>query len=233
MKRTALIHLAREYASHAKFANLTWPFVTLPDFSWRTDSILELADVIGLFLLPLVTNENLKEWGEFTVDNQQWFWDGLESQQRKYGNTTTDIPDQWEEHEEYLSVDGDVIQMGTEGPNGDFYHIASDDPGPFFPAWQFAREYTSPTPLGFCIRYLLTQSPFPQPKYPSPSSTWTFGLCQTQRRSSTHFSKTAHQGTWSVLAGNLKLVLPEPPSLICSWRGGKVAEAERVMKVDH
>jgi len=143
-KRTALIQLSRELTSHAKFANMTWPFVHLPDWELRAMLTRELADVIGLFVLPIVTRENLDKWATYTVANQGWFAEGMAIQEMYFGvNATRSGVPEFDEHlEDGLQVDGDVFQFTEE----DFgvHPIPPGEPGPFFPSWQFSPQIPVP-----------------------------------------------------------------------------------------
>lgn len=128
-------------------------------------STLELADVIGLIVLPLVTQENLEEWGRYSTANQAWYWEGMALQEAVYGAATTEIPEQYVDDEmtglEEM-FDGDIWRADEDGgTNGDFGPVLPTDPGPFFPTWQYARKYKEHHFLALKSRIVfLISSPF-------------------------------------------------------------------------
>lgn len=142
-KRTALVHHSRELTSHAKSSNETWPFVTLPDYEMRARLTLELAEVIGIMLLPLVTKENAMEFGKYMNSNQEWYWEGMAIQQFYHGVTAnTSGVEHFDSASEMI---GDHIYKFTEnGPNERLDPIEDSDEGPFFPCWQFSPQIPVP-----------------------------------------------------------------------------------------
>jgi hypothetical protein len=77
--------VAVSMVSHAKFANMTWPFVSLPNFAVKMSKVLPLSDAFGLAVIPVVTPENREAWEEYSVMNDGWInesmavqetWDG-------------------------------------------------------------------------------------------------------------------------------------------------------------
>ncbi|CAB9501057.1 Receptor-type guanylate cyclase gcy [Seminavis robusta] len=148
-KRSAIVSLSRQITSHANFANETFPFVTLPDFEMRARLTLELAEVIAIMFLPLVTRENLKEWERYSVANQQWYWEGMALQERFTGhNATTTGVEHFDNHgdsddSEGLHLSEDVLVFRESGPDEDLVYV-TDEPGPFFPCWQFTPQIPVP-----------------------------------------------------------------------------------------
>lgn len=144
-KRTAIAHMSRDLTSHAQFANATWPFVTLPDFEMKTRLTLELAEVIAIFMLPIVTKENLAKWSDYTLANQAWYWKGMEIQQTMFGvNATTSGVEHFDDPEDGLQVPGDIIQFESEGPDERLVPLDDSDEGPFFPVWQYSPQVPVP-----------------------------------------------------------------------------------------
>jgi hypothetical protein len=77
--------LAVTYVSYARNQNVTWPFVTLPDFGARMAKLLPLTDAISISLLPIIHPEVRKEWEAYSLNNDEWVnesialqetWDG-------------------------------------------------------------------------------------------------------------------------------------------------------------
>jgi hypothetical protein len=66
--------------SYARDRNLTWPNVTLPDYERRSHSILAQVNAIPMLVMPIVTNETRAGWDQYSVENFQWFQDGLDFQ---------------------------------------------------------------------------------------------------------------------------------------------------------
>ena len=58
--------------SFARYSNSTWPFVTLPEFALRAQKFLRLTDIFYLSVHHFVTEENRKEWENYTKYNNQW-----------------------------------------------------------------------------------------------------------------------------------------------------------------
>lgn len=73
----AIESFAHQITSHAIATNSSWPNVVLPDYERRAKYILELSQVLSVIFLPIVTNETLRSWEEFSVENQGWVKEGL------------------------------------------------------------------------------------------------------------------------------------------------------------
>jgi hypothetical protein len=52
--------------------NQSWPFVTLPNYGMHVSKILPVSKAIYIFVNPLVTPENRREWESYALDNQHW-----------------------------------------------------------------------------------------------------------------------------------------------------------------
>lgn len=137
-KRDALISMAVALASHAEFANETWPFVSLPDFERKTMLTRNLADVIAIMLLPVVRKHQLKEWADYSSSNMDWFWEGMKVEEMfdrdnisgSFGETGVD-----HFHSAPLNTSGTIIKFQEAGPNEDLIELEESDEGPFFPVW--------------------------------------------------------------------------------------------------
>ena len=125
--------------SHALYYNSTWPFVTLPDFEMQGEAIADLAFVMSLFFVPIVTAETRQGWEQYSVANQWWLAQSLEEQaemmttsvsrrELQYNNLT--IP-------EYIHrVDG-LTQTVETGPP------------PYLPLWEFTPVVPVPELVNF------------------------------------------------------------------------------------
>jgi hypothetical protein len=80
--------IAVAFVSHARFANQTWPFVTLPNFALRMAKVLPPSAAITINLIPIVTPEDRLEWEAYTKANDYWVNEGMavqETWERYYG----------------------------------------------------------------------------------------------------------------------------------------------------
>eukprot|EP00934_Nitzschia_sp_Nitz4_P001797 Nitzschia sp. Nitz4//scaffold14_size191712//189680//191729//NITZ4_001758-RA/size191712-augustus-gene-0.235-mRNA-1//1//CDS//3329537032//1797//frame0 len=77
---TAIESFAAQISSYARSTNSTWPNVALPDYELHGRYIMDLSDMLGLVLFPIVTKENRESYERFTVENQGWIEEGLEFQ---------------------------------------------------------------------------------------------------------------------------------------------------------
>jgi class 3 adenylate cyclase len=60
--------------SYALSTNATWPFVTIPDYDLRGESIRDLGDVLSANFHPMVTLENREAWENYSVENIDWLY---------------------------------------------------------------------------------------------------------------------------------------------------------------
>jgi hypothetical protein len=58
--------------SYANFRNLTWPFVTLPDFHIQGLAARSLAESASITLYPFVEDDDREAWEEYTQKNLGW-----------------------------------------------------------------------------------------------------------------------------------------------------------------
>ncbi|CAB9497503.1 Receptor-type guanylate cyclase gcy [Seminavis robusta] len=114
-------NFAQELTSYEKDApNVTWPFVTMPDFERRAGRTAALADLFCILILPMVPAEQRVEWEHYAVANQGWRGEGLALQQ---GIPVEDV--QVRQMEPRMAK---FLPDGTIAPE--------DRPGPYFPIWQ-------------------------------------------------------------------------------------------------
>jgi len=136
--------MAVDLTSHAQFAGETWPFVSLPDFELKAALVRELADVIGIMVLPIVTRENLAKWADFTTTNQSWFWEGMDIQKQIYG---LEDDRTFENIHGNLNITGQLIQFSDTGLDDNKKVGEAEDSryqGPFFPVWQYSPQIPVP-----------------------------------------------------------------------------------------
>ncbi|CAB9523712.1 Receptor-type guanylate cyclase gcy [Seminavis robusta] len=128
-------------ASNAAARGESWPNVTVPDFEMQASMILDLAAVMSITVLPVVTGENMQGWVEYTLQNKAWFNQSLAFQEANGVNYS--LPDWKKDVDKMKKVVGTIPNNGFEDglfrPSTGRAHLnASDETGPFFPWWQFA-----------------------------------------------------------------------------------------------
>jgi hypothetical protein len=79
----AIDSLSQAYTSHALDTQAKWPLVTLPDYERRASTVMDLAEVVAMFMFPIVTNETREAWEEYALENQGWIHEGLEIRQEE------------------------------------------------------------------------------------------------------------------------------------------------------
>jgi len=141
----ALEAFSTQITSHAISSNSTFPFVTLPDFERHATHTLQLAEVVALLVLPIVTAETRQEWEVYSRANQGWLVEGLSLQQTSGGDEEAlgRLQGEFEK--------GNIVEEGTIDPSQ--YEITpviykvkpgstaaeyEDSNGPYTPIWQMA-----------------------------------------------------------------------------------------------
>jgi hypothetical protein len=66
--------------SLARFSSQEWPFVTVPDYELRARKIRGLARAAIVTQYHFVTGDQRSDWENYSVTNDQWVQEGLESQ---------------------------------------------------------------------------------------------------------------------------------------------------------
>ena len=79
----AIDSLSQAYTSHTVNTNATWPLVTLPDYERRASTVMDLAEVVAIFMFPIVTNTTREAWEEYAIENQGWIQEGLAIRQEE------------------------------------------------------------------------------------------------------------------------------------------------------
>lgn len=150
---SAVESLAKSISSNAAAQGLTWPNVTVPDFEERMALTLDLAQVMSITLLPLVTGENLDGWLDYSIANQGWFNESLQ-----YGQASGTNYSQWQDDIDVMeatmgsipdnSIPEAVYQFGSNTS-------ANAHDGPFLPWWQFAPAF----PISSLVNYDTLSNP--------------------------------------------------------------------------
>jgi hypothetical protein len=66
--------------SYAKAHNLTWPFVTIPDYGVRVAKLLTISQAVYAEQYQVVQPEQRAEWETYSVENDYWVDDGVKTQ---------------------------------------------------------------------------------------------------------------------------------------------------------
>lgn len=77
--------LAVTLVSYARAMNQTWPFVTLPNYGMHVAKLLSVSKAIYIFVNPLVTPENRRDWESFALENQFWVNETMQLQEHWKG----------------------------------------------------------------------------------------------------------------------------------------------------
>lgn len=145
-KRRSAIHSSSlTLSSYAEHSNESWPFVTLPDFEQKARYTIELADIISLFVFPLVSGEDLQEWGEYSSTNQDWYWEGMAIQEQYTGIGNNNVQNTSLETAivERLQVPPFILTINGEGEESRARPASVED-APFFPLWQYSPQVPVP-----------------------------------------------------------------------------------------
>jgi hypothetical protein len=88
---TTLNAFALAYVSHAATvadyngnrndANITWPFVTLPNFALLASKLLPLTDGVFVSMQPIVCPSHKAHWEEYSLQNDYWVNETLNLQE--------------------------------------------------------------------------------------------------------------------------------------------------------
>ncbi|CAJ1963472.1 unnamed protein product [Cylindrotheca closterium] len=70
-------------------SGLTWPNVTLPQFSYRSESTLTIGGGIFVGLQPLVRREQQEAWEQYSVQNRGWKEESIAFQQKHKAQNDT------------------------------------------------------------------------------------------------------------------------------------------------
>ncbi|CAB9526880.1 sensor kinase/phosphatase LuxQ [Seminavis robusta] len=143
--------LSTDITSYALDKNLTFPFVTLPDFALKGSNFRIHSGSHVVHWLPLVTDERRGEWQDFAYENREQIDDAFEVdlyqrtlQDQQLGRQTQNNGSR------HLQQQGDKEKGNlTVLEDGTGYHPriwnnaaitiegdAPDDSGPYLPAWQ-------------------------------------------------------------------------------------------------
>ena len=116
----------------------SWPFYTFRDFGLQGASALALTGALALTFSPLVQHEIRDEWENFTTNNLDWLWEGLEYSSA-FANP--DIPHangDLDNGRENMAVEPHIYKLDPKSPDGKSMEEYEGAGSYYFPAWQSA-----------------------------------------------------------------------------------------------
>lgn len=103
-----------------------FPFVTPPNYAFRAERVVDLAQLFFIIFVPIVPNELVEDWNTYARQNQHWKKEGV-AQQRGV------LPDELDE-EELTPLP--PVMLNVHNPNGPApaQNVTPDNPF-FYPIW--------------------------------------------------------------------------------------------------
>jgi class 3 adenylate cyclase len=129
LKLAALDSLATDISSTARATGSEWPAVTVPDFEVRGTKTRNLANVLSLMFLPVVTVDTRSAWEDHSVKDQSWLQDSLDF--RAMGTNRSGGSDGGFELEP-------ISPVIFSGDNDEVADIMLTTVGTFLPLWQIS-----------------------------------------------------------------------------------------------
>eukprot|EP00934_Nitzschia_sp_Nitz4_P008385 Nitzschia sp. Nitz4//scaffold169_size48518//44621//48512//NITZ4_007081-RA/size48518-processed-gene-0.84-mRNA-1//1//CDS//3329538415//8375//frame0 len=120
LKVGAMATFSSSITSYANFRNLTWPFVTVPDFAIKGATTRSLSHSVWTVILPFVAGEDKEAWEAYSTANQGWLDEDASLQITSDGRSL-------EEEDSTL-----LITYTDEFGN----IVPTTQEGPYFPSWQ-------------------------------------------------------------------------------------------------
>jgi class 3 adenylate cyclase len=136
LELAALDSLASDISSAVRASGSEWPAVTVPDFEVRGTKTRNLANVLSLMFLPVVTVDTRSTWQDHSVRDQSWLQDSLNF--RATGTTAGSGSDGELELEPISPV---IFSDNNEEVGG----FISTKAGTFLPLWQVSPAIPVPS----------------------------------------------------------------------------------------
>jgi hypothetical protein len=105
-------------------SNASWPFVTIPDFQYRSHDYLEISGADMIAFSPILSPLDVKEWASYSVKNQGWIEEGLR----------TSFSDQSTNH--VSATPAPIRERVWKFSDGTSNPIPDSTPIPSLPLWQ-------------------------------------------------------------------------------------------------
>jgi hypothetical protein len=113
-----LVALTSFARSRATNSSSSWPFVSLPEYAVRLAKLRSLSKAVLVSQYHYVTGDQRAEWEQYSVANDAWVQDGIDTQKTDETYKGKIVTDYW--------TRGDIHN------NADPYTV----PGPYLPKWQ-------------------------------------------------------------------------------------------------
>ena len=166
----ALDALSIAATSQALHSNDTWPFVTIRDFDLQGASAKKLAGTLSIGFVPMVTDQDRREWEDaYVTSHINWLWNGMNQQASVGAARTRSLS--WNDQYVEDKVSSRALQSSypdfSKGFSNKIYTIdiitgtvstAPNNTGPYFPEWQTVP--LSPFYVNFDILTLGRDGPF-------------------------------------------------------------------------
>jgi hypothetical protein len=134
--------LSNTFTSYADSgeSNASWPFVTIPDFQYRSHDYLKISGAEMIAFSPLVSPLDVKEWASYSVNHQGWIEEGL--------RTSFD-----EDSTNHVSATpAPIREMVWKFNDGTSNPIPDSTPIPSLPLWQMYPPPTDTAVLNYNLR---------------------------------------------------------------------------------
>lgn len=132
----SLDSLAADISSAARTTGSEWPAVTVPDFEVRGTKTRNLANILSLIFLPVVTVDTRSAWEDHSVRDQSWLQDSLNF--RAAGTATGGDTDGGLELEP-------ISPAIFSGYNYEVEDFTSTTAGTYLPLWQVSPVIPVPS----------------------------------------------------------------------------------------
>ena len=127
---------ALSLVSFAKSTNMTWPFVTFPDFTVQGMKVLKSSNAFMVGLYPIVEVEQIDEWKQYASEHDDWVKEALEI------------------HANDPDYDAKLVGLDEYAVSYELYGTSGlvEEPSPlgnysyYLPSWQDAPVIPSPFP---------------------------------------------------------------------------------------
>jgi hypothetical protein len=148
--------LATAIQAHAVATSAVWPFVTVPFFEERVDTITSLTGAYKIVFFPIVSHNNKDKWERYSVNHRGWINDSYVGQEALYGSSDYGLPASDESYIDFLWGPEyyNVSRDGKDGvPNfesgisdsiftsrheGKQLHVVTEQKEYYIPQWQAA-----------------------------------------------------------------------------------------------
>jgi hypothetical protein len=132
--------------SYTSFKNMTWPYVTIPDFEYHAASVRALSQAISIELCPLVSEANRDSWESYVQENLNWIEAGLafeELVETDFFHYDADSARKLETSNVSVSSDGVASEISYYAEGGNDETIPVPPSEYYIPVWQSSPVSTT------------------------------------------------------------------------------------------